>query len=178
MVQDLQVDVQREVEMSRQAVETVRPLPCRQGAGQHVDAIERDDSDNEVAADFEPRLARVLRQSMRLSPMRDAHVQGKKQSESQRACGPDPSAGLGAGRQDWLDIQIFLTSVSPNPAGGDRVADIEPLERDEGFATVLRSIGKDLLSRADSQAMKGRRGAWGARDVLASDAFGLVRAAS
>ena len=61
-----------------------------------------------------------------------------------------------AGSQGWLDIQIVLAVVFLNLAGGGCVADIERLERDEGFAAILRAIEKALLCRGERRAMKTR----------------------
>jgi hypothetical protein len=61
-----------------------------------------------------------------------------------------------AGSQGWLDVQMTLAVVFLNLAGGDCVEDIERLERDGGFATILRSIEKVLLTRAERRALRSR----------------------
>ena len=61
-----------------------------------------------------------------------------------------------AGSQGWLDIQMVLAVMFLNLAGGDCVEDIERLERDGGFAAILRAIEKDLLSRAERRSLKTR----------------------
>jgi len=58
-----------------------------------------------------------------------------------------------AGRQGWLDIQMVLAAVFLNLAGGDCVEDIERLERDAGFAAVLRAVETDLLSPAQRRSL-------------------------
>jgi hypothetical protein len=61
-----------------------------------------------------------------------------------------------AGLQGWLDIQMTLAVVFLNLAGGECVEDIERLERDSGFAAVLRAIEKNLLSRRERRELTGR----------------------
>ena len=51
-----------------------------------------------------------------------------------------------AGDQGWLDLQMVLAVIFLNLSGGDCVDDIERLERDSGFAAILRAIEQDLLS--------------------------------
>jgi hypothetical protein len=58
-----------------------------------------------------------------------------------------------AGRQGWLDIQMVLAAVFLNLAGGDCVEDIERLERDAGFAAVLRAVETDFLSPAQRRSL-------------------------
>jgi hypothetical protein len=58
-----------------------------------------------------------------------------------------------AGTQGWLDIQMVLALIFLNLAGGDCVEDLERLERDEGFAAVLRTIERELLSRAERRSL-------------------------
>jgi hypothetical protein len=52
-----------------------------------------------------------------------------------------------AGRQGWLDLQMVVAAVLLNIAGGDCVEDVERLERDSGFAAILRRVEGTLLSR-------------------------------
>ena len=61
-----------------------------------------------------------------------------------------------AGRQGWLDMQMALAVVFLNLAGDDCVEDLERLERDSGFAAVLRTIERDLLSRAERRSLRQR----------------------
>jgi hypothetical protein len=61
-----------------------------------------------------------------------------------------------AGRQGWLDIQMILAVVFVNLAGGDCVEDIERLEADTGFTTILGAIERELLSRAERRSLKAR----------------------
>src|SRR5580704_3336666 len=60
LIDRFQVDVEGEVEMSCQAVETVRPLSRRNGSGQHVDPVAPDDADGKVAAQLEEGFADLL----------------------------------------------------------------------------------------------------------------------
>jgi hypothetical protein len=75
------------------------------------------------------------------------------------------ASGLGAavrahlavsGRQGWLDIQMVLSVLSLNLAGGDCLEDIERLQADQGFNTVLRAVERELLSREERRASAGR----------------------
>ena len=61
-----------------------------------------------------------------------------------------------AGRQGWFDVQMTLAVVLLNLAGGDCVEDIERLERDRGFAGVLRAIETTLLCRAERRSLSRR----------------------
>jgi hypothetical protein len=61
-----------------------------------------------------------------------------------------------AGPQGWLDLQMTLAVVFLNLAGGDCVEDLERLEQDDGFASVLRSIERELLSRLERRSLKNR----------------------
>jgi hypothetical protein len=49
-----------------------------------------------------------------------------------------------AGDQGWLDLQMVLAVIFLNLSGGDCVDDIERLERDSGFAAILRAIERDF----------------------------------
>jgi hypothetical protein len=61
-----------------------------------------------------------------------------------------------AGSQGWLDIQMVLAVIFLNLAGGESVEDLERLEKDSGFASILRAIERDLLSRAERRSLKAR----------------------
>ena len=61
-----------------------------------------------------------------------------------------------AGPQGWLDLQMVLAVVFLNLAGGDCVEDLERLEQDDGFAAILRSVERDLLTRAERRSMPHR----------------------
>jgi len=61
-----------------------------------------------------------------------------------------------AGPQGWLDLQMTLAVVFLNLAGGDCVEDLERLEQDNGFASVLRSLERELLSRTERRSLEHR----------------------
>ncbi len=61
-----------------------------------------------------------------------------------------------AGHQGWLDLQMVLAVVFLNLAGGDCVADVERLESDDGFATAMGAIERELLTRGERRALKAR----------------------
>lgn len=61
-----------------------------------------------------------------------------------------------AGTQGWLDIQMVLAVIFLNLAGGDCVDDLERLEQDSGFAAVLETVERALLSPAERRALKPR----------------------
>src|SRR5579863_6495629 len=79
VIDRLQVDVEREVEVPRHTIEAVRPLLRRHGPGQHVNAIAPDKADRKVAPDFEEGLAEFLRLAVNLPPMRNANIRGQKE---------------------------------------------------------------------------------------------------
>ena len=101
LIDCLQIDVEGEIEMARQAVKTVRPLSGRHGPGQHVDPIAPDDADREIAADFENGLAELLRLAVHLSAMRDADI--RRQKEIRRI-----GARHARARQTAADRQVAL----------------------------------------------------------------------
>jgi hypothetical protein len=61
-----------------------------------------------------------------------------------------------AGPQGWLDLQMTLAVVFVNLAGGDCVEVLERLEQDDGFAAVLGSLERELLSRLERRSLKHR----------------------
>ena len=61
-----------------------------------------------------------------------------------------------AGTQGWLDLQMVVTLILLNLAGGDCVEDLEQLEQDKGFAAVLRAIERALLPRAERRSLQAR----------------------
>ena len=61
-----------------------------------------------------------------------------------------------AGAQGWLDLQMVLAVLFLNLAGGDCVEDLERLERDSGFAAILRAVEREILSRAERRSLKSR----------------------
>ena len=61
-----------------------------------------------------------------------------------------------AGNQGWLDLQMILALIFLNLAGGDCVDDLERLENDPGFAALMRSIERHLLTRKERTALKAR----------------------
>jgi Transposase DDE domain group 1 len=76
-----------------------------------------------------------------------------------RACGLDAAIRQHlrvAGVQGWLDVQMVLAVIFLNLAGGDCIEDIERLEADTGFTTILGAIERDFLSRAERRSLKGR----------------------
>src|SRR4051794_38522603 len=76
-----------------------------------------------------------------------------------RACGLDAAIRQHlrvAGVQGWLDVQMVLAVIFLNLAGGDCIEDIERLEADTGFTTILGAIERDFLSRAERRALEGR----------------------
>lgn len=61
-----------------------------------------------------------------------------------------------AGAQGWLDIQMVLALLVLNLAGGDCVEDLERLENDRGFASVLTEVERAILPRGDGRRLKQR----------------------
>jgi hypothetical protein len=61
-----------------------------------------------------------------------------------------------AGSRGWLDIQMVLALIFLNLAGGDCVEDLERLEADSGFAAILRSTERDVLSATERRSLKTR----------------------
>lgn len=61
-----------------------------------------------------------------------------------------------AGSQGWLDIEMVLALILLNLAGGDCVEDLERLEADSGFASILRAIERTVLSPAEQRSLKTR----------------------
>ncbi len=57
------------------------------------------------------------------------------------------------GGQGWLDVQMLMSALSLNLAGGDCVGDLERLEQDSGFTSVLRSAERSFLSRRERREM-------------------------
>ena len=53
-----------------------------------------------------------------------------------------------AGEQGWLDLQMMLSVLCLNLAGGACVEDIARLENDTGFTALLRAAERELLARA------------------------------
>jgi len=62
--------------------------------------------------------------------------------------------------QGWNDLQIILSLMLLNIAGGDCVDDIERLEQDAGFATVIQSLATHGMTRKERRAfeMRWRKG--------------------
>ena len=50
------------------------------------------------------------------------------------------------GAAGWLDVHMVTAALALNLAGGDCVEDLERLEQDSGFTSVLRSAERFLLS--------------------------------
>lgn len=61
-----------------------------------------------------------------------------------------------AGEQGWLDLQMILAVLALNLAGGDGLADLERLERDDGLSTIMRATERVLLSRRERRLMGAR----------------------
>jgi len=61
-----------------------------------------------------------------------------------------------SGDQGWLDLQMIISLLMLNLAGGDGVADLDRLEDDAGFAAVLREAERGLLSRSERRQLKTR----------------------
>ncbi len=59
--------------------------------------------------------------------------------------------------QGWCDLQIILSLMLLNIAGGDCVEDIERLEQDAGFATVIKSIATHGMTRKERRDFEKRR---------------------
>ena len=58
--------------------------------------------------------------------------------------------------QGWTDVQAVLSAVLLNVAGGDVVEDLEWLEADDGFATLLQRVEWHGLPRAERRARERR----------------------
>lgn len=58
--------------------------------------------------------------------------------------------------QGWPDLQVILSLILLNLAGGDCVEDIERLERDEGLATLLMRIKTYGMKRQERRAFDKR----------------------
>ena len=61
-----------------------------------------------------------------------------------------------AGSQGWLDVQMVLSLIFLNLAGGDCVDDLERLEQDSGFAAILRAVEREVLSDGERRLLKKR----------------------
>jgi len=59
-------------------------------------------------------------------------------------------------KQGWTDSQIVLPLVLLNVAGGNSVDDLQILERDEGFAKVLRRIEMHGIRRRERRELERR----------------------
>lgn len=58
--------------------------------------------------------------------------------------------------QGWTDVQVVLSIVLLNLAGGECVDDLDVLERDEGFAGILRGAELHHLPRTQRRALERR----------------------
>jgi Transposase DDE domain group 1 len=61
-----------------------------------------------------------------------------------------------SGRQGWLDLQMVVAVLFLNLAGGDCVEDLERLEADHGFAAILKSVERKLLTRRERRSLTTR----------------------
>ena len=57
------------------------------------------------------------------------------------------------GSRGWLDVQMLMSALVLNLAGGDCVDDLERLERDSGFTSVLRLAERSVLSCRERREM-------------------------
>lgn len=60
------------------------------------------------------------------------------------------------GLQGWLDGQMVVSALCLNFAGGDCVDDLERLERDGGFTSVLGVAARCFLSRRERRELRRR----------------------
>lgn len=60
------------------------------------------------------------------------------------------------GTQGWSDVQVVMAIVLLNLAGGDCVDDLDVLERDEGFAGILRRAELHHLPRSQRRELERR----------------------
>jgi Transposase DDE domain group 1 len=61
-----------------------------------------------------------------------------------------------AGKQGWLDLQMVLSLIFLNLAGGDCMEDLDRLEQDRGFTEIMRRVERHLLSRTERKEVKAR----------------------
>jgi hypothetical protein len=59
-------------------------------------------------------------------------------------------------QQGWTDVQIILSLILLNLAGGDCVEDIERLEADEGLSLLLSKIATHGMKRKERRAYEKR----------------------
>jgi hypothetical protein len=78
--------------------------------------------------------------------------------------------GLRGGSQGWDDGQIGMSLVMLNVAGGECVNDLEVLERDSGFAEVMRKAHTHGMKRAGREAFERRLRRGGKRAVPSQSA--------
>jgi hypothetical protein len=76
-----------------------------------------------------------------------------------------------AGERGWLDIQMVVTLLALNLAGGDRVEDVERLSCDRGFTALLGETEKALLRRRERRSLKARMRRGGQQKVPSSTAL-------
>lgn len=76
-----------------------------------------------------------------------------------------------AGERGWLDVQMVVTLLALNLAGGDRVEDLERLSGDQGFLALLGEAERGLLRRQDRRSLKVRMRRGGERKVPSSTAL-------
>lgn len=58
--------------------------------------------------------------------------------------------------QGWSDVQVVMSLIALNLAGGDCVDDVELLEADDGFCKIVRSIENHGLSRGERRILEKR----------------------
>jgi len=64
--------------------------------------------------------------------------------------------GVRAGSQGWTDAQEVMSLLLLNLAGGDCVDDLRVLEKDEGFARLMRRVETQGMSRQQRRALQRR----------------------
>ena len=67
--------------------------------------------------------------------------------------------GVRAGSQGWTDAQEVMSLLLLNLAGGDCVDDLRVLEKDEGFARLMRRVETQGMSRQQRRAERSSSGA-------------------
>jgi len=78
-----------------------------------------------------------------------AQVMGVTKSVRERLTARD-------GTQGWTDVQMVMSIILLNLAGGDCIDDLDRLEKDEGFSTVLRRAELHHLPRSQRRELERR----------------------
>lgn len=61
-----------------------------------------------------------------------------------------------AGRRGWKDLQMIMSLIFLNLAGGESVSDLDGLNADEGFAKIIHRIEKHGLNKKERKLLKKR----------------------